>query len=130
MKKRYELFIVYLLGAFGYGALELLWRGRTHWSMLLLGGICFVLIYLIVTEFRIAAWRTWLLSAAVITTLEFYCGCLVNLWLGWGVWDYSSLRWNLLGQICPQYILLWLLLSVPCSGLAAGLKKLFRLFHA
>ena len=27
-----------------YVVLELLWRGRSHWTMFLLGGVCFVLI--------------------------------------------------------------------------------------
>ena len=32
--------------------------------------------------------------------------------LGLGVWDYSHLAGNILGQICPQFTLLWLVLSV------------------
>ena len=31
---------VFTAGGLGYGGLELLWRGRTHWSMLLCGGVC------------------------------------------------------------------------------------------
>ena len=130
MLKALELLSVYLLGAFGYGGLELLWRGRTHWTMLLLGGFCFLLVYLINTEMHAALWQKWLLSAAVITTLEFLCGCLINLRLGWNVWDYSGMRGNLLGQICPQFFVLWLLLSIPCSWLSAGLKKLFHLIFS
>ena len=30
-----------------------------------------------------------------------------------GVWDYSGLWGNLLGQICPQFWALWCALSVP-----------------
>ena len=33
--------IMFLIGSFGYGLIEILWRGRTHFSMLLAGGICF-----------------------------------------------------------------------------------------
>ena len=47
-----------------------------------------------------------------MTALEFLTGCLVNLWLGWGVWDYSGLSGNILGQICPQYFLLWVPVSL------------------
>ena len=47
-----------------------------------------------------------------ITVLEFCTGCIVNLWLGWGVWDYSGMPGNILGQICPQYMLLWLPVSL------------------
>jgi len=119
----YELLLIYLVGGFGYGGIEMLWRGYTHWTMMLLGGLCFLLIYLISTRMQ-AVWPgRWLACAAVITTLEFLCGCLVNLRLGWEVWDYSHEPGNLLGQICPLFFFLWLLLSIPCSGLAVLMKK-------
>ena len=34
-------------GGLLYVALELIWRGRSHWTMFLLGGICFVALGLI-----------------------------------------------------------------------------------
>ena len=39
--KKYALF--FSIGGAGYGLLELLWRGYTHPTMLLAGGICFVI---------------------------------------------------------------------------------------
>ena len=39
-------------------------------------------------------------------------GCIVNLWLGWDVWDYSGMPGNILGQVCPRYFLLWLPVSL------------------
>ena len=36
---------IFLIGGLGYGLLEILWRGRTHWSMLLTGGVCFIALY-------------------------------------------------------------------------------------
>lgn len=51
------------------------------------------------------------ISAVIITIFEFITGCIVNLWLGWAVWDYSDLPFNLLGQICLYYFLLWIPLS-------------------
>ena len=36
---------VFLIGCVGYSALEILWRGFTHWSMALTGGGCMVAIY-------------------------------------------------------------------------------------
>ena len=119
----FELSFVYCLGALGYGGLEMLWRGRTHWTMLLLGGLSFLLIYLIVTRLQLPLWKKWLLSAVSVTVLEFFCGCLVNLRMGWNVWDYSALPGNLLGQICPQFFALWLLLCIPCSGLARLIRR-------
>ena len=33
--------IFFVIGALGYGFIEILWRGHTHLSMLAAGGICF-----------------------------------------------------------------------------------------
>ncbi len=118
-----EFGIVYILGALGYGAIELLWRGRTHWTMLVLGGLCFLLMHLIVTRIRARLIFKWLLCALAVTALEFGSGCLLNLALGWGVWDYSGAPGNLLGQVCPAYALAWLGLSVPCSGVSLALRR-------
>ena len=40
-----EMIAVYVTGGLLYGLIELLWRGWTHWSMLLCGGACFALTY-------------------------------------------------------------------------------------
>ena len=58
--------------------------------------------------------------------MEFYTGCLVNLRLGWQVWDYSAMPFNLLGQVCPGFLLLWLALSLPGLWLCMGLRRLLR----
>ena len=97
-------------GGLLYVALELVWRGRSHWTMFLLGGICFVALGLIneILPWSMALWKQILIGAAIVTALEFITGCTVNLWLGWNGGDYSRLPGNILGQICPQYCLLWL----------------------
>ena len=101
-------------GGLLYVVLELIWRGRSHWTMFLLGGICFVALGLIneILPWSMPLWRQILIGAAIITALEFLTGCIVNLWLGWNIWDYSGLSGNILGQICPQYCLLWLPVSL------------------
>ena len=119
-----EFLFVYIRGGALYGLLELLWRGWTHWSMVLCGGLCFTLMYLI-SMTGLPAVKKWLLCAFTITTVEFLTGCVVNLRLGWQVWDYSRLPGNLLGQVCPQFLLLWLALSVPGVALCTALRRLF-----
>lgn len=124
--QRLEYPTVYTVGALGYGGIELLWRGATHWTMPLLGGLCFVLIYAVTAATHGRPWLTWPLCAAGVTAMEFAAGCLVNLYLGWAVWDYGGLPGNVLGQICPLYALYWLLLSIPCSLLSRGIRRGFR----
>lgn len=58
----------------------------------------------------------------VITSIEFICGCIVNLWLDLGVWDYSRFHIHLLGQVCLLYSVLWGLLSIPVSVLCIKIK--------
>ena len=103
---------LFLFGVGGllYILIELIWRDRSHWTMFLLGGICFIFLGLIneIVPWQMPLWQQILIGAVGITTLEVLTGCIVNLALGWNVWDYSGLPGNLLGQICPQYFALWL----------------------
>ena len=103
-----------VIGSIVYMSLEILWRGYTHWTMGVLGGICFICLGLIN---EILSWETplvlqMLIGGTIITALEFITGCIVNLWLGWNVWDYSDLPYNLLGQISLFSSIGWVGLSL------------------
>ena len=107
--------LLFLIGGQLYTWIEILWRGYTHWTMFLLGGVCFVIMGLLnehIFPWKLSLIAQSLISAAVIIFFEFIIGCVVNLWLDWHVWDYSGLPCNLLGQICLYYFLLWIPLSV------------------
>ena len=107
-----------LAGGFLYGLVEVLFRGYTHISMFVLGGICFVAIGGIRRGFaRAPVAEKMLLCAGVITLLEFLCGLYVNVYLGLGVWDYSVMPLNLMGQVCISYTAAWCLLAVPAMGM-------------
>jgi len=120
-----KLSFLFLIGGVGYGLIELLWRGHTHPSMVVAGGLCFTMIYGV---------NKWLkshsvllrsaVSAAAITAVEFSVGIVVNRLLNLSVWDYSAEKYNLLGQICPHYTFLWFLLCIP---LVLMLSKTARL---
>lgn len=114
--------MLFLLGGGAYVGLEWLWRGFSHPSMFVLGGLCFRLVGLLRRNLPPAL--VPLLGAAAVTALELLCGLVVNCCLGWAVWDYSAQPGNLWGQICPLYSLLW----VPVSALAAGADWLVTAF--
>jgi len=120
-----EFASIFTFGALGYGCLELLWRGHTHWTMLLLGGLCVCVIYTIATRSGDRLWKKWIMCACCITALEFVVGCIVNLRLGWEVWDYSDQPGNLMGQICPLFTAFWFLLSIPCVYVSGWVRRLF-----
>lgn len=107
---------LFLTGGFTYFYLEILYRGFSHFSMIICGGLAFILCGAInqLIHFKISVVTQMILSMFIITTLEFITGYIVNIQLGWNVWDYSGLPFNLLGQICLAYSLIWLILSPVC----------------
>lgn len=114
MKKLGKALILFLIGGGIYCCMELAFRGRTHWTMFLIGGLLFLLIGAI-NEY--IPWEMPLLDqgwlgAALITITEFAAGCILNLWLGLDIWDYSDMPFNLMGQICLPFSLLWIFVSM------------------
>ena len=122
---------LFLFGTGGllYILIELVWRGWTHWTMFILGGLCFVCLGLIneILSWKMPLWQQVLIGAGIITALEFLTGYVVNLYLGWDVWDYSNMPGNILGQVCPQYMLLWL--PVSLIGIVLDDWMRYRWFH-
>ncbi|MBE5966002.1 MAG: hypothetical protein E7255_03415 [Lachnospiraceae bacterium] len=106
---------LFLVGGFGYGGVEILYRGFSHISMMIAGGISFVLIGLLneIYTWRMALISQMVLSAGIVTTVEFIVGLVVNVWLKLNVWDYSNLPYNFMGQVCLLYTNIWFFLSLP-----------------
>lgn len=109
----------FILGWFGgstYCSLEVIFRGRSHWSMVVLAFILFLLIGSLNNLFpwEMSLAKQGIIGACMVTVLEFITGCIVNIWLGWNVWDYSNMPLNILGQVCLPFSLLWILLSIVC----------------
>lgn len=114
LRQYIKYLFLFVTGGLLYNVLELFYRGWTHWTMFILGGICFICLGLIneIIPWEMPLWQQVLIGAGIITGLEFVTGCIVNLWLGWAVWDYSQMPGNILGQICPQFFVLWLPMSL------------------
>lgn len=120
--------VLFLLGGVVYVLLELFWRGRSHISMAIAGGVSLVLLYGVFTHYpELPLIVKCVLGACIITAVEFIAGALVNVRMRLAVWDYSRLPYNLYGQICLRYSALWLLLCVPASVLIDYIYALFIL---
>ena len=113
MKHLLKYLFLLMIGGTIYYLIEIAARGFSHWTMFIVGGICFVLVGVIneITP-RIPILRQMVLSAIIITAIEFVSGCIINIWLGLDIWDYSDEIGNILGQICPKHTLYWFLLSL------------------
>ena len=110
--------IVFVLGGAFYGLTEFIYRGWTHWTMVLTGGAVVLTFYLLVPFlFNMNVFLAAMTGALIITAYEFSMGVVVNLWLHWDVWDYSSRPGNVLGQICPLYTDYWFVICLAFFSL-------------
>lgn len=112
---KYILKYLILWTIFGtlYFAMECMWKGNSHWTMFILGGICGILLDL-ENEFlswETPLWKQMLIGCGIITTLEFITGEILTRVFHLIIWDYSNLPFNIDGVICLPYSILWFFLS-------------------
>ncbi len=92
--------------------------------MLIAGGICFVIFSLIEQRFKnVRLLYKCILGSLAVTLVELIFGCVFNILLEQKVWDYSRVPFNVGGQICLLYSVLWGMLSavfIPLSGKLDG----------
>ena len=110
--------VLFYLGGMGYVGLELLWRQRSHSSMFILGGLCFLALGELSESFpKLSPPTKAAAGAGIVTVLELITGVLVN--RHHNIWDYSGLPANFMGQICLPFTLLW----IPVSALAMVIHR-------
>ena len=100
----------FLLGGSIYYMMEIIFRGYSHVSMFVVGGIAYILIGIINEYFP---WDMYietqtLIGVGTVLVLEFISGCILNLWLKLNVWDYSNQFGNILGQVCLLFAIIWI----------------------
>lgn len=117
---------LFLFGGIIYYTIENIYRGYSHWTMFILGAICFL--YAGIQNERTEWEQLFCIQVLKVESFvlisEFLTGCIVNLWLDWNVWDYSNLPGNILGQTSWQFALLFL----PLSAIAIILDDYVRWF--
>lgn len=113
-----------MIGGIGYAIIELLWRGRTHWSMFSLGGICFAVFGKIGEKLKKVSLLYKSVVATIFVTLaELIYGVIFNIILKKEIWDYSKIPLNFKGQICLLYSVFWWILCLIFIPVADILNK-------
>lgn len=113
--RRIKPLILILIGGLIYSLVEIIYRGYTHWTMILVGGLAFYLIGCLNEHisWNMPLYQQMAIGSIIITLLEFVAGIIVNIILQWNVWDYSNVPFNILGQICLPFSIIWFFLSFP-----------------
>ena len=118
MHKKAYLFTV---GGGIYVSLELLWRGRSHWTMFMLGGGCFLAIgELGKRQTHVPRALRAVIGSGVCTLGELLTGLTFN--RDFSVWDYRELPGNFRGQICLPFSVLWIPLSAAAEEIYRRLE--------
>ncbi|WP_461810145.1 putative ABC transporter permease [Faecalimonas sp.] len=114
MKKISEYLFMWALGGTLYYTFEVFFRGFSHWTMFVLGGICVVFCVWqgMTVKWKDPLWIQILRCTIFVVSSEFITGIIVNKWFKWYVWDYTDQPFQLFGQICVPFAIIF-------SGLCA-----------
>jgi len=127
LEKLRNMLYIYTIGSAVYSLIEIVFRGHTHWTMVIAGGVVFLFLYKISKLTEQSYYTTQIIIFTVfITTIELILGIILNKILKLNVWDYSNRPVNLFGQINLFNSLLWLLLSIPCTVICKRLRNRFK----
>ena len=118
-------FASFNFGYAAYSAIELSFRKYTHYSMGIAGGVCFLSIHKIYKKYKsLSLFKKCVIGSMVITLTEFIFGIIFNKILKKNVWDYSQMPFNIMGQVCPLFSVLWAFLCIPICYLSRKIEKL------
>ncbi len=129
LNKIIEDFILWITGGLFYFYMEIAFRNYSHYSMIICGGFCFLIVgrigeYILEREANILKAEVLIMffGALSITSLELFTGIIVNVIFDMNVWNYSSVKYNVYGQICLAYTMIWSLLSLLCVYVFCAIK--------
>ena len=131
-----------------YFVIEGIWRipkgGDANISMLFVGGLCGLLIGSInqIPKFyNMSVFKQSLMGTVIVLVIEYIAGYILNIKMGLDIWDYSDMFFNINGQICLEFGLIWLLLMPAAiwledfirfkfwnEGVGYGLKDVYMEF--
>lgn len=114
--------VLFPMGGTAYLALEIAWRGTTHWTMFLAGGLCLCALDAL-GRLALPVPLLAAIGAAGVSGVELLTGLLCRGLLHIEVWDYSREWANWAGLVCPKYTALWFLLCLWVLSIMRGLRR-------
>ena len=117
MSRVFKILSIWFIFGMCYFTLEGIYRipkgGFANLIMLFIGGLCGVLIGSI-NQFpkfnNMAVWKQAAIGTVLTLIVEYASGYVLNIKLGLNIWNYSDMYFNIKGQICLEFALIWFLL--------------------
>lgn len=120
-----KLLLLFLTGGFGYGLIEVAFRGYTHWSMVITGGSALICLYIVNEAYKdMSILLKSLIGAVIITALELTVGLVVNKIFNFAVWDYTNTPTNFYGLISLPFSACWYAISFVVFKVFKLLKRI------
>jgi len=120
-KRVSEIFFLMATGGSIYYLIEIGFRGYSHWTMFVLGGLALLFCSFQgeLMHWSEPLWLQIFRAVLFLTSLEFATGIICNKWLKIGIWDYTDQPFELWGQICLPFIVMFsglLMLAILLGG--------------
>ena len=148
MSRVLKVLTIWFLMGMVYFVIEGIWRipkgGDANISMLFVGGLCGLLIGSInqIPKFyNMSVFKQSLIGTGIVLVIEYTAGYILNIKMGLDIWDYSDMFFNINGQICLEFGLIWLLIMPAAiwledfirfkfwnEGVGYGLKDVYMEF--
>ena len=132
MKKIIKVLFLWFIIGMIYFTVEGLWRipkgGYANIIMLPIGGLCGILIggiNQIPKFYNLKIYKQSLIGTIIVLTVEYILGFILNVIFKLNIWDYSNLKFNLNGQICLTYAVLWFILMPAAIWIEDYLRFIF-----
>ena len=117
MSKILKILSIWFIIGMVYFVIEGIWRipkgGYANISMFAVGGLCGLLvgsINQIPRFYNMSVWKQAVIGTFIVLAVEYISGYILNVKLGLDIWDYSNMYFNVNGQICFEFAVLWFFL--------------------
>ncbi len=117
MKKVFKILTIWFVLGMCYFTLEGIYRipkgGYANIVMLFIGGLCGLLvgsINQIPKFYKMTVWKQSIIGTVLTMIIEYISGYILNIRLGLDIWNYSDMKFNLDGQICLEFGIIWFLI--------------------
>ena len=108
LKRLVQLFFIGCFSGFIYTSIQVMFRGRTDYTMYILAFIVGIFIFILnntILEFDTDFGIQVLVCTAFSTLMQFIFGILFN--QDYHIWDYRNMPFNCGGQVCLPFTLVW-----------------------
>lgn len=111
IKRTWEWILILAFSGYLYVCMELVYRGTSDITMMFCASIC------VVPMFALNEWFTYemnffkqiFICSIFCTIVEFIFGLIFN--MDYHIWDYRNMPLNIMGLVCPQFMVIWAAIS-------------------